>query len=163
MQRSPFDRRIRPPPLARRPLYLFKRITPISFQAFETSATSKGCFRLPGMYKCQLCGDVVAPHTPAFRITMETRARHYPRRHHANSFSNEPPRPRKGKAAPRPMPPRFDVKAALRKGREVDVQGKTVYVDDSGGEGREIVREITVCPYCARQLVSTGGGLHKRE
>ena len=115
------------------------------------------------MYKCQVCGDVTAPHTPAFRITMETRARCYPRRYHANSFSNEAPRPRKGKAAPRPIPPRFDAKAALRKGRGGRVEGKTVYIDDSGGEGREIVREITVCPYCARQLVSTGGGPHKHE
>jgi hypothetical protein len=32
------------------------------------------------MYRCHFCGAIVPPRTPALRIAVETRVRHYPTR-----------------------------------------------------------------------------------
>ena len=71
------------------------------------------------MYRCQQCGLVVPPCTSAETIVVETRPRTYPSR--------------------------------LRVMREV-VHKKHLdrreNADDRGGTGREIVRELKVCPPC---------------
>jgi hypothetical protein len=43
--------------------------------------------------------------------------------------------------------------AASRKDKPADQKGRR-WVDDPGGEGYEIVREMIVCPDCARQLTT---------
>ena len=71
------------------------------------------------MYRCESCGQVVAPGTPAAKQVVQTREREYPTR------SDNGSRPQKTKG---------------RRGRRAG---------DPGGTGCEIVREQIVCPACA--------------
>ena len=75
------------------------------------------------MYQCEVCGKTAPPHTPAHKITIETRRVSYPLR-----------------------PKVF----ACWK-RQGD-RRKFVRPDDPGGIGRQIAREVTACPACARRL-----------
>ena len=78
------------------------------------------------MYRCQICNKVVPPRTKAYCIPVETRFRRYPFRPKANRVVRENP--------------------------DEDKKGKIVYIDDPGGEGYEIAREVLACPECAAQL-----------
>jgi hypothetical protein len=73
------------------------------------------------MFRCPLCQRVVPPRTPAQRLVVRQRRRAYSYRYRANSFvrTNET-----GKR-------------------------KEYHTDDPGGEGQEIVAEVTACPECA--------------
>ena len=73
------------------------------------------------MFRCQLCGEVPPPRTPANRLIVRTRARKYHFRPKANRIVrlNE---------------------AGKRKG---------TLIDDPGGAGQEVVCELVVCPACA--------------
>jgi hypothetical protein len=75
---------------------------------------------LSNVFRCQACLQVVPPRTAAQRIVVETRVKRYPFREKA-------------------------VRRVLWKnGRR-----KVELLDDPGGIGPEIVRELTVCPHCA--------------
>jgi hypothetical protein len=80
------------------------------------------------MYRCDLCTTVVPPRTPAHRVVLETRLRHYPSR-------------------PRTFPP-LD-----RRERNKLEKWK----DDPGGAGHETVREALACPACARACRAGSG------
>ena len=69
------------------------------------------------MFKCQLCGVQVPGGVPVHRMVVASRNRIYPRREKAHSVVET------------------ETKRGLRK-----------RVDDPGGQGTEIVREIEVCP-----------------
>jgi hypothetical protein len=69
-----------------------------------------------------LCQCVVPPGTPSHRLVVRRRTKQYPYRSRANVLVRRP--------EPRKKP-------------------KKEYRDDPGGEGQEIVREVTVCPVCA--------------
>jgi hypothetical protein len=73
------------------------------------------------VFRCQLCNKVVPPRTAAQRVVVETRARKYPSRLRANC-----------------------VIRLSEKGKR-----KETFIDDPGGVGREVVRELVVCPACA--------------
>ena len=78
------------------------------------------------MYICQLCGVQVPSGVHERKLVLETRVRSYPRREKVHTFSSH------------------EECRAKRKHRK--------RVDDPGGVGREIVRELRVCPaYVARQ------------
>jgi len=72
-----------------------------------------------------MCQHIVPAKTPANRVTVETREKKYPRRFDANVV--------------------FYVEDGTRKVRKVD---------DPGGHGREIVREVVVCPACTGKTVA---------
>jgi hypothetical protein len=74
------------------------------------------------MFRCQMCQCVVPPLTPAHRLILSRRSKAYPHRSRAN--------------------------VVFRK-RKDDRKPKKEYRDDPGGEGQEIVREVTICPTCA--------------
>ena len=74
------------------------------------------------MFRCQLCQRVVPPRTPCQRLVLKQRCKHYPHRPRAN--------------------------VVVRK-RTADKKPKKESRDDPGGEGQEIVQEVTVCPDCA--------------
>src|SRR5262249_30673384 len=78
--------------------------------------------RLTVMFRCQLCQWVVPPRTPSQRLVLQRRGKKYPHRSRANIVVRQ---------------------------REDDKKPKKEYVDDPGGAGQEIVREVTVCPACA--------------
>lgn len=71
------------------------------------------------MYRCDVCGSVVPANTPANQITAAVREIDYPRRDRAHWQAPKPPA----------------------------TKGK--WVDDPGGRGIAIVRELKVCPTCA--------------
>lgn len=73
------------------------------------------------MYRCEMCHAVVPPNTPATRLVVETREKEYPTR--------------------------SDRGARNKKQRFNRFQQPS----DIGGKGVEIVREIVVCPICARK------------
>ena len=73
------------------------------------------------MYRCQLCRTVVPPRTPAQRAVVQTRVKKYPFRLKVNRVVRKP---ENGKP-------------------------KVTFVDDPGGVGREVERELVVCPVCA--------------
>lgn len=73
------------------------------------------------MYRCAHCGKISLPGSRAYRVVLETRSKTYPYRSKVNPYRRR-----------------------LRSGK-IDRQPR----DDSGGVGREIVREIVVCPKCA--------------
>ena len=75
------------------------------------------------MFKCQICKTIVPPHTKATRIVVSTRVVRYPHRFDANRI-------------------RYINHAGKRKVR---------HVDDRGGVGREIAREVVACPACAEK------------
>jgi len=79
-------------------------------------------------YRCQLCNTAVPPKTRALRVILETRTKYYPYRAKAN--------------------PGFQTKNGqilrpLRKSRK-----KGDRIDDPGGRGKEIVKEVLVCKSC---------------
>jgi hypothetical protein len=74
------------------------------------------------MFRCQQCGTVTPPHTSAELVAVETRPRVYPWR-----------------------------EKAQREVRRNNRLWKAEH-DDPGGTGREIVREIRVCPPCKHTL-----------
>jgi hypothetical protein len=76
------------------------------------------------LYRCQLCQAAVPPRTPAHRLVVKRRTKQYPYRSRANVVIRKP---------------------------EPGKKPKREYRDDPGGEGEEIVRELTVCPACAAQ------------
>ncbi|HZS08630.1 MAG TPA: hypothetical protein VFD58_27600 [Blastocatellia bacterium] len=80
------------------------------------------------MYKCEICGQNSQPRTPAYKVTIETRAVLYPERPKANSCWK------------------------LRGDRR-----KFVHPDDPGGTGEECAREVTVCARCAANLAGSAG------
>jgi hypothetical protein len=77
------------------------------------------------MFRCQHCGTVVPPRVSAERQVVETRPSVYPFRKEANT-------------------------PKIQKGGTWKYEDR----DDPGGVGREIAREIQVCPSCKRQLAS---------
>ncbi|MFV0444262.1 MAG: hypothetical protein ACK5Q5_11895 [Planctomycetaceae bacterium] len=76
------------------------------------------------MYRCQLCQTVLPAGTPEGHVVVERRAKSYP--------SRELHRPR----------------SSRRAGRLFVKRSSQAF--DRGGEGWEIVREITVCPEMAQ-------------
>lgn len=75
------------------------------------------------MFQCQICESIVPPHVKATRIVLSTRLVRYPYRDKANRIP-------------------FINHAGKRKIR---------LVDDRGGVGREIAREVVACPACAQK------------
>jgi hypothetical protein len=73
------------------------------------------------MYRCQVCGCVVPPRTPASRLVLATRPKRYPGRPKAHRVIR------------------------LSETNKL----KVVLLDDPGGSGREIAREVLACPSCA--------------
>jgi len=78
--------------------------------------------RFVSMFRCQLCQRVVPPRTPCQRLVLKWRNKVYPHRSRANVVVRQ---------------------------RTANKQPKKEYRDDPGGEGQEIVQEVTVCPDCA--------------
>jgi hypothetical protein len=74
------------------------------------------------MFRCQLCQCVVPSGVPAQLLVLQRRQKKYPYRSRANVVVRQ---------------------------RADDKKPKKEYVDDPGGEGLEIAREVTVCPTCA--------------
>ena len=74
------------------------------------------------MYRCELCGKTAPPHTPAHKITVEARRVTYPLR------------------------PKVFACWKWQGDRR-----KFARPDDPGGVGRQISREVTACPDCARR------------
>ena len=90
------------------------------------------------MYQCQICQSVVPAKTRAVRVVLETRVRTYPpqrRMHPPKDLSN-----RERKKLLRKL-------AAGLADRHDDTFKK--WVDDPGGRGLEVVREVLACPACA--------------
>jgi hypothetical protein len=81
------------------------------------------------MFRCQQCDAVVPPHVSAERHVVETRVCRYPARAQANH-------------------PKI-LKGGIWK-RETRA--------DPGGVGREIAREIVVCPPCKQALMGSAPG-----
>ena len=79
--------------------------------------------RLIKVFKCQLCQTIVPPRIKATRIVVETRVKQYAYRAKANRL-------------------RFTSPSGHR---------ATWFVDDPGGTGEEIVREVVACPACAQR------------
>lgn len=73
------------------------------------------------MFKCQVCERGVDPGVASAKLTVERRPRTYPLRWNVN-----------------PAPKGFR-----------RVEGQLACVDDPGGQGREIVREVVACRSCA--------------
>jgi len=73
------------------------------------------------MFCCQVCGCTVSPRTPASRLVLVTRPKLYPVRPRAHR-----------------------VVRISENGKK-----KEVHIDDPGGRGQEIAREVLVCPACA--------------
>ena len=81
------------------------------------------------MFRCQLCQCVAPARIPSQRLILNRRTRQYPFRSRAN--------------------------VVVRK-RKPDRKPKKEYVDDPGGHGEEIGREVTVCPDCAARHALSG-------
>lgn len=75
------------------------------------------------MYRCEVCHKTAPPHTPAHKITVESRRVSYPLR------------------------PKVFACWKWQGNRR-----KFVRPDDPGGVGPQIAREVTACPGCARRL-----------
>ena len=73
------------------------------------------------MFRCELCRCVVPPRTACQRLVLQWRTKKYPYRSRANTF--------------------FRTNEAGKR--------KEHHTDDRGGEGREVVKEVIVCPECA--------------
>lgn len=74
------------------------------------------------MFRCSQCVRVVPPGTPLYRLVAEYREKKYPRREKVNLVIQR------------------------------DKNPKAQWVDDPGGTGFEIVKEIGVCPDCAKTV-----------
>lgn len=79
------------------------------------------------VFRCQMCGSIVAHGIRSHKIVVQTREKTYEAR-------GTRPRDR------RPW------QRNRRRGRSTRQSGY-----DKGGHGREIVQELVVCPECARQ------------
>ncbi len=79
------------------------------------------------MYRCDLCASVVPANTACNRLTIETREVEYPRRERVYLRPPEPP------------------------------ATKWRWVDDPGGRGTAIVREVNACPGCAERATAPPG------
>ena len=78
------------------------------------------------MFRCQHCGTVTPPRVSAETIVVETRPTVYPFREDAHRITDcQHHRENRGKHEPH---------------------------HDPGGTGREVVREIRVCPPCKQSL-----------
>jgi len=77
------------------------------------------------MYRCQVCGRVAGPHVPSVRLVVETRAAVHRFRKNVHKVVKIGP-----------------------DGRRKKVKKKD-WLDDPGGKGREIAKEVTACPDCA--------------
>ena len=77
------------------------------------------------MYKCEICGTVSPPRTPAHKVVLETRSTSYAFRPKANACWK-----RKGDTR------------------------KYVKIDDPGGRGRERAREVIACAACAAKFAA---------
>jgi hypothetical protein len=82
------------------------------------------------VFRCQQCREVVPPNTRPVRRVVETRERQYPFRPKANRL----------KRKPRPDDPESTKRVRYR--------------NDPGGSGREIVRELALCPACAAEAAA---------
>ncbi|MEW6207515.1 MAG: hypothetical protein AB1631_04055 [Acidobacteriota bacterium] len=82
------------------------------------------------MYKCEICGTVSAPRTPAHKVVIQTRRATYPFRQKVNAC--------------------WKWKGDRR---------KFVHTDDPGGAGWECAREALVCATCAQRLKANGSAL----
>lgn len=82
------------------------------------------------MFRCQMCNTVVPPNTRSTKIVVATRSRTYEPRGQDPRERRGGPRSFRGRRGPRKRKPY-----------------------DKGGEGSEIVRELSVCPGCAAEQV----------
>jgi hypothetical protein len=127
-----------------------------SFRLREFSRLEGMLQAVPRMYICQICRKTVPPHTPAHRIPVELRTRRYPRRHKANLVFGKRKPVRKDDQSRKHNDSHTDEANEQQQPKRNDKPGhrprKGVYIDDAGGEGYEIVREITACPHCARRF-----------
>ena len=73
------------------------------------------------MFKCNVCEDVFGPGVAPVKLTVERRARTYPLRWNV-----------------------FPAPKGFRR-----VEGQLACVDDPGGQGWEVVREVVACRACA--------------
>lgn len=89
------------------------------------------------MYRCQICETVVPPGTRTHKVVVQTRAKEYAAR--------EKPSSRGGGG--------FRGRGRFQKRKPMD----------PGGEGHEIVRELTVCPACAEQYESQAPAVIPKE
>ncbi len=71
-------------------------------------------------YTCEFCKKTPKPGTPAKKVVLTTRPKNYEYRREVNRFSYY----------------------------DEDGQKQVEYRDDPGGQGYEIVREVTACPNC---------------
>ena len=91
------------------------------------------------MYRCELCGEISPPRMPAYRLAVETRACHHPKR--LNALTE--PSGKDGKT-----------RLSLRKRRHKET--------DVGGLGTAIVKEQLICPGCFERHFK-GRSLHDLE
>ncbi len=82
------------------------------------------------MFRCQLCGTVMPPGTRTHKLIVQTRAKKYEPREKPQSRGGGGFRGRGGRPTRRRLM-------------------------DPGGEGREIVRELSVCAECAEKYAPT--------
>jgi hypothetical protein len=89
------------------------------------------------MFVCEICKTVVPAGISAQKVTLESRAVHYPCRDKVH-------------------PPAIDVdnkkKLKSRRSRRLTAKELEKWSDDPGGHGLEIVREGLACKKCANQL-----------
>lgn len=78
------------------------------------------------MFRCQICNQVVPAGTRSQKLTLKTRPKQY------SSRGRDPSERRRSFRDREPRQPY-----------------------DKGGEGREIVQEVMVCPQCAAQYAKT--------
>jgi hypothetical protein len=97
-------------------------VPPAAEGASQNTNESKKGWSDRNMFRCERCGEVVSPGTPAIKCVVETRDREYPVRQNTSA------RPGKSKG---------------RRGRRPD---------DPGGSGCEIVHELELCPSCAESI-----------
>ena len=100
------------------------------------------------MYRCQSCGLLVAACTTADKIVVETRPKQYPVRLAANPGYVTRKRERRARNKKNGRTKKVEF-LRVRSGNKGD------RVPDSGGQGREIVKELMVCPACVRQCAET--------
>lgn len=108
------------------------------------------------MFSCEVCHQVVPQRTAARSIVWETRSKTYPKR--KDVFQLYELKLRAG-LSPDGVPCLRGIKvrkrgpkkdAARERSRSRDPESKeTPSTHDPGGTGREIVRELRVCPACA--------------
>jgi hypothetical protein len=91
------------------------------------------------VFRCQLCREVVPRNTRPIRRVVETRERQYPFRPKANRFKRK------------------------RRPNDPECTKRVRYRDDPGGRGREIARELALCPACAAAADAPAEDHHPRR